>query len=100
MLVDKRILGGGAAMIAVGIALTALLSSSMPVGQSGMTDEEAFDLIIAQQEIQDYNTLSGILMAVGFMLVLISFGARRRKNRGSRGGIRAESGDEGGLQRM
>jgi len=35
--------------------------------------------MIAQQEIQDFNTLSGILIGIGFLLVLISFGARRRK---------------------
>jgi hypothetical protein len=33
----------------------------------------------AQQEIEDYSTLSGILIGVGFLLVLISFGARRKK---------------------
>lgn len=101
LLVDKRILTGGAAMIAVGVTLTVLLSASMPVGQSGMTEDEALDLVIAQQEIQDYNTLSGILIAVGFMLVLISFGARRRKNRGGKGSAKVEPKDEeGGLQRI
>ena len=35
--------------------------------------------MIAQQETQDYNTLSGILIGIGFLLVLISFGARRKK---------------------
>ena len=51
----------------------------MPVGQTGMTEEEVIDLLTAQQETQDFNTLSGILIGVGFLLVLISFGARRRK---------------------
>lgn len=78
MLVDKRLLASGIAMMAVGIALTVSLSASSPVGHSGMTDDEALDLIVAQQEIQDYNTLAGILIAVGFLLALISFGARRR----------------------
>lgn len=53
----------------------------MPVGQAGMTEEEAIDLMLAQQENKDYNTLSGILIGVGFLLVLISFGARRRKGK-------------------
>ncbi|NND87013.1 MAG: hypothetical protein HKM23_06810 [Nitrosopumilus sp.] len=79
VLVDKKILGGGLAMVAVGIALTIIVGSSMPAGQSGMTEEEIIDLMNAQQETQDYNTLSGILIGVGFLLVLISFGARRRK---------------------
>ena len=79
MLVDKRIFGGGLAMLIVGIVLVTINSANMPAGQSGMTEEEVIDLLTAQQQIQDYNTLSGVLIGVGFLLVLISFGARRRK---------------------
>ena len=79
ILVDKKMLIGGLAMIIVGIILTTSINASMPVGQAGMTEEEVIDLIVAQQETQDYNTLSGILMGIGFLLVLISFGARRKK---------------------
>ena len=100
LLVDKRILAGGASMAAVGIVITALLGSSMPTGQTGMTEEETIDLLIAQQEIQDYSTLSGILIAVGFMLVLISFGARRKKKGGSGRDAKMGPKGEGGLQRM
>lgn len=84
VLVDKKILGGGLAMMIVGIILVTNISSTMPAGQSGMTDEEIMDLMIAQQEVQDYNTLSGILIGVGFLLVLISFGARRKKGSGKK----------------
>jgi len=70
---------GGLLMVIVGITLTVSISSTMPAGQTGMTEEEIFDLMVAQQETQDYNTLSGILIGIGFLLVLISFGARRRK---------------------
>ncbi len=66
-------------MVVVGIILSVSISASMPVGQTGMTEEEVIDLLTAQQETQDFNTLSGILMGVGFLLILISFGARRRK---------------------
>ena len=80
VLVDKRMLVGGLVMLIVGIILTVSISSSMPAGQPGMTEEEVFDLMTAQQEIQDFNTLSGILIGIGFLLVLISFGARRKGN--------------------
>lgn len=80
ILVDKKILAGGLAMVIVGIILVVNISATMPVGQAGMTEEEAVDLLIAQQENQDYNTLAGILIGVGFLLVLISFGARRKKD--------------------
>jgi len=66
-------------MIIVGIIFTVSINATMPTGQTGMTDEEVIDLLIAQQEIQDFNTLSGILIGIGFLLVLISFGARRKK---------------------
>ena len=79
VLVDKKMLIGGLAMVIVGIILSVSISASMPAGQTGMTDEEVIDLMTAQQEIQDYNTLSGILIGIGFLLVLISFGARRKK---------------------
>jgi len=84
VLVDKRILVGGIAMIVVGIILVVNISETMPAGQSGMTEEEAIDLMIAQQESQDFNTLSGILIGVGFLLVLISFGTRRKKDSAKR----------------
>ncbi len=70
---------GGLAMLIVGMTLTVSISASMPAGQAGMTEEEVIDLMRAQQETQDYNTLSGILIGIGFLLVLISFGARRKK---------------------
>ncbi|MGY5149057.1 MAG: hypothetical protein ACW9W3_03255 [Candidatus Nitrosopumilus sp. bin_68KS] len=80
VLLDKRIFFVGLAMIIVGTILVFNISATMPAGQSGMTDEEVVDLLIAQQENQDYNTLSGILIGVGFLLVLISFGTRRKKD--------------------
>ncbi len=70
---------GGLAMVIVGIILTVNINATMPIGQTGMSEEEIIDLLIAQQEVKDYNTLSGILIGIGFLLVLISFGARRRK---------------------
>jgi len=66
-------------MVSIGIFLSLYLSSSYPVGTSGMTEEDTLDLLMKQQENQDYNTLAGILIGIGFMLVLISFGARRRR---------------------
>ena len=79
VLVNKKMLIGGLTMMIVGIILTISISTSMPTGQTGMTEEEVIDLLTAQQETQDYNTLSGILIGIGFLLVLISFGARKRK---------------------
>ena len=79
MLIDKKILVAGIIMVSIGILLSLYLSSTSPVGRSGMTEEETLNLLMKQQENQDYNTLAGILIGIGFMLVLISFGARRRR---------------------
>tara|TARA_Y100000590_G_scaffold217715_1_gene246561 strand:- start:34018 stop:34296 length:279 start_codon:yes stop_codon:yes gene_type:complete len=82
MLVDKKILTGGVTMIAVGIALSAILGEATPIGQGGMTAEEQLEFLMAEQQNTDYKTLAGILIGVGFLLVLISFGARRKKKGG------------------
>lgn len=79
MLIDKKILISGIIMLSVGILLSIYLNLILPVGTTGMTEEETIDLLTKQQENQDYGTLAGILIGIGFMLVLISFGARRRK---------------------
>ncbi|MEE8180829.1 MAG: hypothetical protein V3T67_03205 [Nitrosopumilaceae archaeon] len=82
MLVDKKILFSGIAMLIVGISISLYLNAIMPLGVPGMTDEETLDLLLSQQQNQDMNTLTGILMGVGFLLVLISFGARRKRKGG------------------
>ena len=79
MLIDKKILGGGLAMLIVGMALIAYLNSTVPIGQAGMTEEQALDLMKKEVEHKNYSTLAAMLSGVGFLLVLISFGARRKK---------------------
>ena len=79
MLVDKKILAGGIAMIAVGIAFSAMLTDMTPIGREGMTDEEIAEFLLEEIENEDFTTLAGILVGVGFLLVLISFGARRKR---------------------
>ena len=66
-------------MVAVGISISLYLTSIIPIGTTGMSDEETLDLLLKQRENEDMNTLVGILIGVGFMLVLISFGARRKR---------------------
>jgi len=66
-------------MIIVGMIFT-ITSAEEPVGQSGMSEEEVIDLLISEDQNQAYRMLSGILIGVGFLLVLISFGARRKKD--------------------
>jgi len=83
VLVDKKILTGGIAMFIAGIVLTVAIAES-PAGQPGMTEEEIIDLMVAEDQNQAYKVLSGILIGIGFLLVLISFGARRKKDSAKR----------------
>ena len=71
-------------MVGIGISFSIYLNSIVPIGSTGMSEDETFELLIKQQENQDFNTLAGILIGVGFMLVLISFGARRKRKGGSK----------------
>ncbi len=84
VLVDKKILSGGLAMVVVGITISLYLNSVVPIGTSGMSEEETLDLLTKQQENQDMSTLAGILIGIGFLLVLISFGARRKRKGGEK----------------
>ena len=71
----------GVIMILVGGTLTFYLDNITPIGYAGMTEDEKLDFLISERENTDYKTLSGILIGVGFLLVLISFGARRKKGK-------------------
>ena len=82
MLVDKKILFSGIAMLIVGISISLYLNATMSLGVPGMTEEETLELLVKQQENQDMNTLAGILIAICFMIVLISFCSRIKRKGG------------------
>ena len=82
MLVDKKILAGGMAMIIVGISLSAMLTDMTPIGREGMTDDEIVEFLTQEKENEDFTTLAGILVGIVFLLILISFGARNKRKGG------------------
>ena len=82
VLVDKKLLVSGIVMVAFGLAIITYLDATIPTGRSGMTEEETFDLLAAQQQNQDMWILSGIIAGIGFLLILISFGARKKRKEG------------------
>lgn len=84
VLVDKKILSGGIVMLIVGITISLYLNSVIPIGTTGMSEEETIDFLLKQRENQDMNALAGILIGIGFLLVLISFGARRKRKDGAK----------------
>ena len=79
VLLDKKILGGGLAMISVGLALLVYLNSAVPVGTADMTEQEAINLDQRQQQNRDFSNFASMIVGIGFLLILISFGARKKK---------------------
>jgi|TARA_B100000315_G_C14295640_1_gene459400 hypothetical protein len=84
LLVDKKIMVSGILMIAVGVIITSYLGEATPIGEAGMTADEKLDFLMAERENADYKILSGILIGIGFLLLLISFGARRKRGSGAK----------------
>ena len=84
MLIDKRMLIGGVVMIVVGFTISWYLAESAPIGKDNMTDDEKLNLILAERENSDFRLLSGLLFGFGFLLILISFGARRKRKGGAK----------------
>ena len=84
MLIDKRMLIGGVIMIVVGFTISWYLAESAPIGKDNMTDDEKLNLILAERENSDFRLLSGILFGFGFLLILISFGARKKRKGGAK----------------
>ena len=75
---------GGLMMIIVSIIISWYLTETTPIGKDGMTEEEKRNLLLAERENSDYRTLSGILIGFGFLLVIISFGTRRKRKGGAK----------------
>jgi len=69
----------GVMMIIVGITISWYLTEITPIGKTGMTEEEKINLLLAERENSDYRILPGLLIGFGFLLILISFGARRKR---------------------
>ena len=83
LLIDKRMLIGGVIMIIIGISISWYLTESAPIGKADMTEDEKLNLLLAERENSDYRLLSGILIGFGFLLTLVSFGARRKRKGGA-----------------
>ena len=74
----------GVMMIIVSITISWYLTETTPIGKAGMTEEEKINLLLAERENSDYRILSGILIGFGFLLVIISFGASRKRKGGTK----------------
>lgn len=77
---DKRIFSAGIAMLVFGIVSSMYLNSTYPVAnKGGMTEGETQALLIAQANNQALSSLFHIVAALGFFILLISIGLKRKK---------------------
>ena len=80
--IDAKLAIGGAIIIAAGIVLSMHLDSTTPVGMHGMTDDEIEDLLFEQRISDDVGNLVAVLLGVGLLLLLLSFGTKIPKRGG------------------
>ncbi len=70
-------MGAGAAMLVIGTVFVAYLGAEAPAGRQGMTDAEIAELLLDERENGNMVILASMLIGVGFLLMLVSFGTAR-----------------------
>ncbi len=76
---DKRIFFAGIAILAVGITISLYVNANMPVGKAGMTEDEALKIYQDEATYTSLSTLFQIIAGIGFFILLISLGLRKKK---------------------
>lgn len=76
---DKRIFFTGVAILVVGITVSLYLNSIIPLGKPGMTDAEMNQFYQDEATFTSLSTLFQIIAGLGFFLLLISFGLKRKQ---------------------
>lgn len=75
---DKRIFFAGVTMFTVGLLLVAYLSNTQPAAKVGMTEQETKEFYISESMNTNLSMLSQILSAVGFLILLLGIGLKRK----------------------
>lgn len=76
---DKRTFFIGIGILAVGITISLYLNTNEPVGKPGMTEEETLKLYQDEATYTSLSTLFQIIAGLGFFILLISLGLKRKK---------------------
>lgn len=77
--VDKRIFAIGISMLVAGFSAYAYLNENVPTGRADMTDDEKSALYQAEVVNAGLGNIAGLVGGLGFFIVLISIGLKRRK---------------------
>jgi len=80
---DKRVFFAGIAILAVGITISLYLNSTTPLGKPGMTEAETLQLYQDEATYTSLTTLFQIIAGLGFFLLLISIGLKRKQKGGT-----------------
>jgi len=80
---DKRLLFIGIGILAVGITISLYLNANVPVGKAGMTEEETLKLYQDEATYTSLYTLFQIIAGLGFFILLISLGLKRKQKGGT-----------------
>ena len=80
---DKRIFFIGIILLAVGVTVSLYFNTNMPVGKSDMTEEEALKLYQDEAVYTSLSTLFQIVAGLGFFILLISLGLKRKRKGGA-----------------
>ena len=80
---DKRVFFAGIAILAAGITISQYLNSTIPLGKPGMTDAEQLQFYQDEATYTSLSTLFQIIAGLGFFILLISFGLKRKQKGGT-----------------
>ncbi|HZS73897.1 MAG TPA: hypothetical protein VFA69_05275 [Candidatus Nitrosotalea sp.] len=79
---DKRVFALGIAMLVAGFSVYGYLNENVPAGKADMTQDEINALNEAEVVNAGLSNVAGLVGGLGFFIVLISIGLRRKKKGG------------------
>ena len=80
---DRRIFFAGIVTLAVGITISLYVNSIIPLGKPGMTDAEISQFYLDEATDTSLAMLFQIVAGIGFLLLIISFGLKRKQKGGA-----------------
>jgi hypothetical protein len=80
---DKRIFCTGIIILVVGFTVSLYLNANMPVGKADMTQDEQLKLYQDEATYTSLSTFFQIIAGLGFFILLISIGLKRKQKGGT-----------------